>query len=349
MPSSLNPLQKKPELKYRVIVVILAMVILIADELLVQGVSVGEAYCALVLVGLKAKDRQLILVSAIGGTILTLVGVLLSPPEAHLWIVEVNRLLSIFMIWLTTVFCLQQLRTSAAQKESEEIKAAYEGIRQEMKFTKLQRTIAVLINSQQSIEDDLVNALQVICHHTGWPVGHLYLKDDEKDVLTPTKIWFLENPELFSSFKKVTEESSFKIGVGLPGRVLLSRRPEWIIDVYKDKNFPRARQAEEIGVHAGFAFPILIETKVMAVMEFFAEEALEPDPRLLQVMESVGYLLGRVFERYQANLQKEEYHDHLRRLYKRLESARENDEEKTIADGIHDKLRGNIDQELEAH
>ena len=70
-----SPLLGKPKIIYRVISVILAAVILIADELLPLGVSVGEAYCALVLVGLLGKDNQLIIVSAITGTVLTLVGV----------------------------------------------------------------------------------------------------------------------------------------------------------------------------------------------------------------------------------------------------------------------------------
>jgi len=47
-----SPLLGKPKVVYRIISVILAAVILIADELLPPGVSVGEAYCALVLIGL---------------------------------------------------------------------------------------------------------------------------------------------------------------------------------------------------------------------------------------------------------------------------------------------------------
>ena len=111
MLSKNSPLLGKPKIFYRVISVILAAVILIADELLPLGVSVGEAYCALVLVGLLAKDNQLIIVSAITGTVLTLVGVWLSPPQAQLWIVWVNRILSIFLIWLTAGFSLLQLRS----------------------------------------------------------------------------------------------------------------------------------------------------------------------------------------------------------------------------------------------
>jgi hypothetical protein len=90
----------------------------------------------------------------------------------------------------------------------------------------------------------------------------------------------------------------------LPGRVLASGKAAWIKNVTKDSNFPRARLAKEIGVKAGFAFPILIGPKVVAVMEFFSEDAMEPDVKLLDVMEIIGYLLGRIFERDHSGLKR---------------------------------------------
>ena len=337
MLSENSPLLRKPKIIYRIISVILSAVILIADEVIPLGVSVGEAYCAVVLIGLLGKDKQLVIGSAISGTILTLVGIWLSFPEAELWIVWVNRILSIFLIWVTAAFCLLHIKSIEVREESEEIKAAYQLLKQEVNYVKLHRVIAVLANSKQKIEDDLADAMQVICYHTGWPVGHLYLRDEDKNVLSPTKIWYLKDPEKFAPFKKVTEATPLALGEGLPGRVVTSGKVEWIMDVLKDKNFPRARQAVEIGVHAGFAFPILIGSKVVGVMEFFSEEALEPDPKLLEVMESIGHLLGRIFERYQANIDKEEYDEHLRNLYNRLESARQADG-KRIAGGLQDDV-----------
>lgn len=337
MLSKNSPLLKKPKIIYRIISVILAAVILIVDEVTPLGVSVGEAYCALVLIGLLGRDKPLIIGSAITGTVLTLVGFWLSIPDAELWVVWVNRILSIVLIWITAAFCLLHVRSIEVREESEEIKAAYQLLKQEVNYVKLHRVIAVLANSKQKIEDDLADAMQVICRHTGWPVGHLYLRDEEQDVLNPTKIWHLKDPDKFMPFKKVTESTPLAFGEGLPGRVVKTGKVEWITDVLKDKNFPRARQAVEIGVHAGFAFPILIGTKVVGVMEFFAEESLDPDPKLLEVMESIGHLLGRIFERYHANIRKEEYNEHLRSLYNRLESARKTDD-KRIAGGLQDDL-----------
>ena len=131
--------------------------------------------------------------------------------------------------------------------------------------------------------------------------------------------------------------------MGLPGRVLASRKAAWIKNVTKDPNFPRARLADQIGLKAGFAIPILIGPKVVAVMEFFAEEAMDPDIKLINVMENIGYLLGRIFERDHAGLKKGEYEDHLRRLYSRMKAVREYESsaggEQRIAEGIHEELR----------
>jgi signal transduction histidine kinase/CheY-like chemotaxis protein len=94
----------------------------------------------------------------------------------------------------------------------------------------------------------------------------------------------------------------FASGVGLPGRVLASGRPTWIIDVTKDPNFPRATAATDIGIRASFGFPVLIGHEVVAVLEFFAREALEPNERLLDVMAHIGTQLGRVVERKRADI-----------------------------------------------
>ena len=78
-------------------------------------------------------------------------------------------------------------------------------------------------------------------------------------------------------------------------------------------------------------------------MEFFAEDAIELDAKLLHVMESIGYLLGRIFERDHAGLKRGEYEDHLRRLYGRMKAVRELEngagQPQRTAEGIHEDLR----------
>jgi signal transduction histidine kinase len=119
--------------------------------------------------------------------------------------------------------------------------------------------------------------------------------------------------------------------------VLVSGEPAWIIDVTKDPNFPRAKLARDIGVKAGFAFPILIGTKVVGVMEFFSPKAVEPDPQMLAIMAQIGTQLGRVLERKQAQDESEHSQDQLRKLYHRLEQVREEERTRTARE-VHDHL-----------
>ncbi|MGB0911318.1 MAG: GAF domain-containing protein, partial [Nitrospirales bacterium] len=341
--ASSHPLFPKSTIGYLVVMGVCALVISVVDSMLPRGVSMGEAYAILVLLGLMAKDKRLIIGGAIAGTILTLEGFFISDPGVALWIVEINRALAILIIWLIVVLALSQLRFLEEQKESEKMKTAYELLKQETTFLQLNQVIAVLSNTNDPVEDALKQAMQTICDYTSWPVAHLYVRDGDNELLSPSKIWILKDWNRFESFRKVTNETKFVPGVGLPGRVLASNKAAWIKDVTRDSNFPRAHLAGDIGIKAGFAFPILIGPKVVAVMEFFSEDAIEPDSKLINVMENIGYLLGRIFERDHAGLKKGEYEDHLRRLYTRMKAVREHEtnigDDPRTAEGIHEELR----------
>jgi ammonium transporter len=180
-------------------------------------------------------------------------------------------------------------------ERTEELKISNQLLHTESAFIQLNKDIAVSANQSKSFEEAIRFSLERICKESGWPVGHMYFVDE--DTLIPSRIWYQSDPVRFEAFRKITEASTLKAGVGLPGRVLSSGRPAWIFDVTQDDNFPRAKLAKNIGVRAGFAFPILTGADVCGVMEFFFPEAVEPDEKLLEIMASIGTLLGRVAER----------------------------------------------------
>ncbi len=328
---------------YGVAMVVSAIVISIIDGMLPLGVSIGEAYAILVLIGLMARDKRLIIGGAIAGTVLTLEGFYISEPGIDLWMVWVNRILAIFIIWMIALLALAHMRYLDSQQESERMKNAYDLLKEETTFLRLNQEIAVLSNSNDPVEDALRQCMQKVCDFTGWPVAHLYIRDGDNDLLSPSRIWILRDWDRFETFRRVTESTKFVPGVGLPGRVLGTGKAAWIKNVTKDSNFPRAHLAEGIGIKAGFGVPVLIGPKVVAVMEFFSEEAMEPDGKLLSVMETIGYLMGRIFERDHAGLKKGEYEEHLRRLYGRIKAVREQENKggdfQRTADGIHEELR----------
>jgi GAF domain-containing protein len=190
-------------------------------------------------------------------------------------------------------------REIKARTESEAIgEKALRDLFRKQKEVELLRLIAVAANEASTIEDAMQFALDQICAHTGWPVGHVYLPaGDSTGDLVPTTLWHIENSKRFETFRKITAELRVPLGIGLPGRVLESGNPLWIMDVTEDLNFPRAKDAKDIGVRAAFGFPLLAATEVVGVLEFFSPETQEPDPSLLETMANVGTVLGRVIER----------------------------------------------------
>ena len=185
--------------------------------------------------------------------------------------------------------------------EISERQRAEEALQHQTGLVKLLQSAAVAANEATTIEDAMQTVVDQICAYTGWPVGHVYVVDeDTPEGLRPTTIWYLQDRQRFETFRCVTEATRLTRGQGLPGRVLASGKAAWITDVTLDLNFPRAAAAQDLGVRAGFGFPVPVGTVVAAVLEFFSDEAVEPDMALLEGLTHIGTQLGRVVERQHA-------------------------------------------------
>ena len=169
-------------------------------------------------------------------------------------------------------------------------------------------TISDAANGATSVHAAIQVTLDEICAYTEWPVGHAYFVGDEPALLISSKIWHLEQPQLFSAFREITEATHFRSGEGLPGRVMESRQSLWIADVSQDPNFPRAKHSVPLGVRAAFAFPVLAGTTVVAVLEFFSRDQVEQQETWLKIAAQAGIQLGRIFERQRARADLEKVH-----------------------------------------
>lgn len=179
---------------------------------------------------------------------------------------------------------------------------AREAILQKVATIDLLRHVAVAANMANTVDRAMEVALEEVCAYTRWPVGHVYLtREDPASGLVSTKLWHFDEPEKFDHFRAAMEGVELAAGVGLPGRVLASGAPSWTPEVGHDVNVPQLQLAREMGVRASFAFPVLIGLQVVGVLEFFSEEARQPEPALLALMADVGAILGRVVERQRAS------------------------------------------------
>jgi signal transduction histidine kinase/CheY-like chemotaxis protein/HPt (histidine-containing phosphotransfer) domain-containing protein/HAMP domain-containing protein len=171
-------------------------------------------------------------------------------------------------------------------------------------LVQLLQGVAVAVNEADDLDQGTRRTLELVCGYTGWPVGHAYRvkgllsgRRGSGPELVPTGLWHCDDPERYAAFQRITAETQLSRGEGLPGRVLETGQPAWIVDVTEDPNFPRARHFADIGVRTGIAFPVFVGREVVGVLEFFSPETVEPDQALLDLMGNIGTQLGRMVER----------------------------------------------------
>ena len=164
----------------------------------------------------------------------------------------------------------------------------------------LLQDIAVASNEATTVEQAIQYAVDRVCAFTGWPVGHVYFPADDSTRLVSSAIWHVDHAERYSAFKQLTEETIREKGAGLPGRVLAEKDAVWMPDASGDASFGRAETAKQCGIRSGFAFPVLADSDIVAVLEFFSADLAAPDAQMLDVVRHIGAMLGRVFERQRA-------------------------------------------------
>ncbi len=89
---------------------VLAGGIFVIDLLIPLGVAVGTLYIIIVLVSLLYQNSELTICTAIGCSTLIILAFFLSPVESEFWKVALNRGLSLFAIWTTTLVARSQIQ-----------------------------------------------------------------------------------------------------------------------------------------------------------------------------------------------------------------------------------------------
>ena len=162
-----------------------------------------------------------------------------------------------------------------------------------------QYTVTQLLAEATTIEEVTPKILQSVCEFLLWDLGALWSLDRQASVLRCVEVWHKESVKV-PQFEAVRCEITFMPGIGLPGRVWSRHEPAYISDVVHDTNFPHASIAAREGLHAAFAFPILLGGDVLGVMEFFSHDIRQPEQELLDMMATLGSQIGQFIERKRA-------------------------------------------------
>jgi PAS domain S-box-containing protein len=158
--------------------------------------------------------------------------------------------------------------------------------------------LATILSEERDLQHATPRIIQAVCETLEWEVGILWQTNEATQALDYVDSWQV-SPRL-DEFVTDSRRRQFRSGVGLPGRVLATRHPSWIYDVAVDANFPRMDVATRLGLHGGFAFPILLGSRVLGVVEFFTSSPRQVDRSLLTLLEAAGAQIGQFIERRRA-------------------------------------------------
>jgi PAS domain S-box-containing protein len=156
-----------------------------------------------------------------------------------------------------------------------------------------------------TVAEVTVRILQAICDGLNWSLGALWLIDRKENLLRCVEVWHPAAINV-SEFEAHSRERALPRGVGLPGQVWQSGVAAWIADITENDNFPRAQVAAREGLYGACAFPIILGSEVLGVMEFFSQEIRQPDQLLLDMMTTIGSQIGLFIERQRAEEERAE-------------------------------------------
>jgi hypothetical protein len=133
--------------------------------------------------------------------------------------------------------------------------------------------------------------LQQVCEQAGWPYAEAWSPSpDGTCQLLPA--WYGSDSGL-DAFRRPTEALHFMPRVGLPSRVLRSKRVMFIADVTADPLFCRRTAARKAGLVGAIGVPIAAGETVVAVLVFFGRAIQVPAwPKLAELAQVAASRLG---------------------------------------------------------
>lgn len=162
-----------------------------------------------------------------------------------------------------------------------------------------QYAVTRVLSEAVRLEEAVPKIIQAVGESLEWDLGVFWRLDKQSGMLRCLDHRRVTTRSV-DEFIAQTQHQTFKVGVGLPGRIWESGQPVWIKDVTVDPAFVRAHVAAEAELHGAFGFPIRIAGEVEGVIEFFSHQVREPDSELLSMIADVGLKIGQFGERTRA-------------------------------------------------
>ena len=182
------------------------------------------------------------------------------------------------------------------------IKRVERELQHKAQLAKLLEALACATNEAATPEAALQACLKRICDYGQWTLGRVAIFALGQPPGTPQRsIWHCQDPVAFADFIRHSERFGFDPHTGhFVTAALREQRPVWIEDIAVTSTGERLQAAVKAGLRTAFAFPVIVNGKVAAFLEFCALETRAPDADFMAAIATIGSQLARVIERKHA-------------------------------------------------
>lgn len=155
-------------------------------------------------------------------------------------------------------------------------------------------------NESRNVEEAMIATLKRISTYNGWLAGHVWTRvDDRSSEVKSVGIWYVREEDAtanaqYAKLREKLAQTEEAPNQGLVELVIATGKPQWAENIEEQGVVSDYSTA---GLHAAIAFPILVAGEVVAVMEFWSDEATVPQQGLLEIITEVGIQLGHMIGR----------------------------------------------------
>lgn len=169
----------------------------------------------------------------------------------------------------------------------------------------LQLVVSQIVGENASPDVAAMRILEALCVSQGWDLAVKWGVNAEEKRLEFRSAWGAPGRRA----EALIQESmglALPRGVDLPGRAWQDGRPVWIAELAAVSSTPRIESALRHEMVSGWAVPVRVGNRVLAVLEFYTHFLLREDREALASIETVAASLGQMLARSQEQGRAEE-------------------------------------------
>jgi PAS domain S-box-containing protein len=160
----------------------------------------------------------------------------------------------------------------------------------------LQLLVTQIVGENVSSEMAAMRVLEALCVSQGWDVAVKWEINAEENKLEFSTAWGVPGKDTEALIQE-SVSTTLEPGGSLPGRAWQEGHLVWVGDLSKAASDPRINSAMHHKMVSGWATPVQVGNKVLAVLEFYCHVRLREDRETTAAMETVAASLGQMLAR----------------------------------------------------